>query len=256
MKTAAQIASHVQIRPIEAIWVLAAHFYATVVPLALCLVASHHWSYLEQSIQYPFLIFVAVGLLCAGSAFEVAQNTADRWYLTPETGSANGTGFCDFLFFWFVTAGQAVLALAIDGDALWVQLLAIGAVVICPMLYLLQRAVFLTMGITGVAVAVLGYQAFGDPVIFFQLLLPVVTMYFFGILLKTGAQVMHGLTTAAASSGVWFLVWAIHNGDAGTPVSWTLIAGVTVVTVVAGAVLRPVLIKLPTSPRVVRQVAA
>jgi hypothetical protein len=253
MTATQQIAGQVEIRGSEAVWVLGAHLYATLLPLILCVVVDHHWAYLSVRAHDPLLFYIAVGLLCIGSAFEVAQNTIDRWYLTPETASANGAGFCDFLFYWFVTAGQAVVAIAIDGGAVWVWSGATAAVLIFPLLYLKQVAIFAPMGVTGIMIAVVAYRTFGDPVIFLQLLLPVVTLYFFGLLLKTGAQVMHGFTTAAASSGIWFLVLAIHNGETSTPWSWTTVIVTVAATVLLGAALRPVLARLPASPRVVRR---
>jgi len=254
MTTAArQIAGQVEIRGPEAVWVLGAHLYATLIPLILCLAVTHHWDYLSANTHSPVLFYVAVGLLCAGSAFEVAQNTIDRWYLTADTASANGAGFCDFLFYWFVVGGQGVIALAIAGDAWWVQLGVFATIGIFPLLYLKQIAVFAPMGVIGILVAVTAYRAFGDPLIFLQLFLPVVTMYFFGLLLKTGAQLLHGCTTAAASSGIWFLFFAIHNGEAATPWGWGSIITITVVTLLAGAALRPALARLPASPRIVRQ---
>jgi hypothetical protein len=253
MKAADQVASQVELPWPVASWVLAAHFYATVLPLALAYATYLYWDYLTLNIFSPFLFYIVVGLYCAGSAFEVAQNTFDRWYLTEECGSALGAGFCDMVAFWFMTAGQAVMAVAIGGDQWWVIVIAVIAVLLFPVFYLRQKLIFLPMTVVGTLTAILAYLSFGDPVVFLLLLLAQVTMFFFHALLATGAQVLHGFTTAAASSGLWFVIWAIHNGEAGTPVSWYFVIGVVVAAVILRFVLWPVLTKLPMSPRVIRQ---
>jgi hypothetical protein len=247
--------SSVEIRGAEAVWVLGAHFYALVVPLVLCLVTSHHWGYLVATTDAPFLFYIAAVILVAGSAFEIAQNSIDKWYLTAETASANGVSFCDMLFYGFVTAGQGIMAVAIAGDTSWVSAIALAAVVIFPVCYLTQTAQYVPMGVTGLLVAVTGYQAFGDPIIFLSVFLPGATMYFFGALLKTGAQVLHGCTTSVASSGLWFFAWAVHNGDAGTPSSWWFGGGILAATAIVLAAAWPFVSKLPASTRVVRPVA-
>jgi len=248
-----QVLSSIEIRGGEAIWVLAAHLYAILVPLILVLVTNHHWDYLQSTTHNPSLFYIAAVLMAAGSAFEVAQNTIDQWYLTPEVASANGVGFCDMLAFWFMCAGQAVLAVGLAGDAWWVLPLAVLLVVAYPICYLTQTAHFLPPSLIGVLVAILCYQAFGDPFIFLSVFLGFTTIYFFMALLKTGAQLLHGFTTIAASSGLWFFRAAVENGEAGTPVSWGFLAIVIAATVALMGIAWPVLTKLPTSPRIVRQ---
>jgi hypothetical protein len=246
------VLANIEIRGPVAVWVLGAHFYAIVVPIVLCVVTSHHWEFLSQATHKPFLFYVAAVILAAGSVFEVAQNTIDKWYLTPATASANGVGLCDLLFYWFVTAGQGVMAIAIAGDAWWVNAIVLAAVLIFPVCYLTQTAQFAPMGIVGLLVAVTGYQAFGDPIIYLSVFLAGVTMYFFSLLLKTGAQSLHGLTTATASSGLWFFVWALHSAAAGTPNSWWVAVAILIVTIVVLGTLWPVLTRLSPSPRVAR----
>lgn len=118
-----QILSAVEIRWPEAAWVLGAHLFAVIVPLVLCVAVYSHWDYLLATTYRPFLFYVAVGMFCAASAFEVAQNAIDKWYLTENTGSTTDASFCDFLFFLMATTGQAVCAIvtavAIVGAALW-----------------------------------------------------------------------------------------------------------------------------------------
>ena len=245
------VLSEIQIRGPEAVWVLLAHLYALLVPIVLVLVTHHHWDYLAATTHDPFLFYIAAVLMTIGSTFEVAQNAIDKWYLTPETGSANGVGFCDMLAFWFFLAGQALIALGLAGDAWWVIAIATLAVVSFPASYLMQVQPFAASGVVGILVAVLGYRAFGDPVIFLPIFLGFVTVVFFNALLETGAQVLHGLTTVAASSGIWFFRWAVENGDAGAPNSWWFAGAILVVGAGLVVAIRPRMLKLPPSERVV-----
>ena len=250
---ARQVLASIEIRGLEAVWVLGAHLYAILVPLVLVLVTSHHWDYLQATVHDPFLFYVAAVLMAVGSGFEVAQNSIDRWYLTPEVASANGVGFCDMMAFWFVSIGQAFFAIGIAGDASWVVAFSVLTVVVYPICYLTQTAHLLPQSLIGVLIAVLIFMKFGDPSIFLSILLGFSTMVFFFALLKTGAQLLHGLTTASAASGAWFFRWAVENGEAGTPESWTLVIVVTIAVFVALAALWPLITRLPASRRVVVQ---
>lgn len=247
-----QVLDAIEIRGPEAVWVLTAHLYALLMPLTLCVAVYYNWDYLVASTYSPVLFYIAAGLLCAGSAFEVAQNAFDGWYLTSDSPSANGTGFADFLFYWLITAGQGLCALAIAGDIWWVGFITIAAVLLFPFCYILRMAYIAPMAAVSALTVCLAFVVFGDPVIFLQLLLGGVTMFFFGALLETGAQVIHGFTTVSASSGTWFFIHALFSGASGSSHSWALVAGVTGATIVAGLLLWPVLTRLPASERVNR----
>lgn len=245
----AQILSTLQIRGGEAVWVLSAHVYALLVPLAFCLAVIATWDYLVATTYNPFLFFVAACLLSAGGAFEAAQNTLDNWYLTADSPSANGVGLCDFLFYLLVTAGQAVSAVAIAGDRWWVVAVAVLSVLAVPPIYFRNGPYFAPLSVSSLLAIGLAFEAFGDPAVFLQLLGVAATMFFFGGLLRTQAQVLHGFTTVAASSGAWFLVWAIVSGANGTTTSWLTVAAITAVVLLLGVLLRPALYRLPASPR-------
>ena len=192
MSNAYRIGPDVRLPVATAIWVLSAHLYAILVPLLLMLAVHQHWDALQGLVAYPALFYVAAGIMMAGSAFEVSQNALDHWYLTPETGSANGTGFCDFMFFWFIVASQALVAAACAGDQLWVLLVAMLLVLIFPVLYMRQTLQFLPLAILGTLAALVAFVRLGDPIVFLQLILSPLTMFFFGYLLQTGNQVLHG----------------------------------------------------------------
>lgn len=247
-----QVLSAIHISAPEATWVLGAHFYALLTPLVLVTVTRHHWEYLVATVHAPSLFYVAAALSTAGSAFEVAQNAIDKWYLTPDTASASGVGFCDMLAFWFVTMGQSLAVLALAGESGWVMAAAAIAVIGYPVAYLTQVGHFTVPSLMGLLLAVLGYRAFGDPVIFLSVFLGFATLVFFGALLKTGAQVLHGFTTIVASSGIWFFAWAVHDGAAGRSNSWWLVGGIVVLGAAVVAAAWPLMTRLPASVRVIR----
>ena len=249
MKALRELAAEVELSGPLAVWVLLAHLYATLLPLSLCFVVHAQADYLAQVTDFPVLFYVAAALLSAGSAFEVAQNAQDHWYLTPETGSAKGSGFCDFLFHWFITAGQAAIAVAIAGRLLWVDVIAAAAVLALPLCYFTRVAVFAPLAVSGLLVAALALRAFGDPVILLQFVATGLTMYCFAGLLRTGNQALHGFTTAAAASGLLFLLWAMANGAAGTRVGWPVVLGVATVAGILAALTWPLLLRLPATPR-------
>lgn len=243
------IAADIQLPTGTAIWVLSAHLYALLLPLVLIMAVFHHWDALAELTAYPVLFYMAAGVMMAGSAFEISQNALDRWYLTAETGSAEGTGFCDFLFYWFIVASQGLVAVACMGDRDWVIVLAVFFTAVFPFLYIRQKLQFLPLTVLGLLATVAAWLSFEDPIIFLQLVLSPLTLYFFGLLLKTGNQVLHGFTTSAASSGVLFLAWGIHGGSEGTPQSWLTVIAAVIITGVAAVLLRPWLLRLPPTRR-------
>jgi hypothetical protein len=243
------LSDDIQLPVPTAVWVLGAHIYALLVPLVLITALLHHWQGVAERADYPVLLLFAAGLMMAGSAFEIAQNGIDKWYLTPATGSAEGTGFCDFLFYWFIVASQGFVALACMGENPAVLALSIVLIATFPFFYLRQIAPFMPLAVLGLLSVFTAYVRFEDPVIVLQLLLSPLTMYFFGLLLKTGAQMLHGFTTAAASSGVLFLAWGIHGGVEARPQSWEFVLTIIGITVLVAAALRPLLLKLEQTPR-------
>ena len=250
MKKGYRLQDDVQLPLPTAIWVLSAHFYALVVPpLVLIIAVYHHWEAMLVNTVYPVLFYVAAAVMMAGSAFEIAQNGFDRWYLTAETGSAEGTGFSDFMFFWLIVMSQGLLIVACVGDQAWIIALCLLLVAAFPFLYFRQKMPFLPLSVLGAGSMIAAYLSFGDPVIFLQLLLSQGTMYFFRCLLQTGAQVLHGFTTIAASSGILFLAWGIHGGSAGTPQSWVFVAVVAAAAILLAVLIRPALLRLPLTPR-------
>jgi hypothetical protein len=232
-----------------AIWVLSAHVFALLMPLLLIAAVTHHSTELSALTDYPVLFYVAAGFMMAGSAFEIAQNAIDRWYLTPEAGSANGTGFCDMLFYACIVASQGLVAVACMGDRIWVPLLTIAMTALFPFLYLRQFAQSLPLAVLGLLAAVTAWLQLGEPIVLLQLLLVPLTLYFFGGLLQTGNQALHGFTTLAASGGVLFLVWGIHAAATGASPGWVGVIAAAIAVALVALTLRPWVYSLPPTPR-------
>jgi len=244
-----RVLADMDIRGSLAVWVLGAHFYALLMPLALIWAAWEYTDYLAEVCDYPALLYFGAAWFSTGSAFEVAQNTMDRWYLTPDVPSANGVGMCDFLSYWFVGFGQGLIAIAIAGDSTWVWLAAVALIAAFPFTYFRQVAVHAPIGLMGIMVAVLAWLTFGDPVVFLMFALTGLTLFFFAALLNTGAQLLHGLTTIAASSGALLVPWAIVNGATGQQLSWLTVVLILAGTAALALLLRGPLNRLPPSPR-------
>lgn len=242
------IAADVRLPWPTAVWVLAAHLYALLVPLILMPMVAEYREFIAMRTVFPVLLPAAAGVMMAGSAFEIAQNALDRWYLTRETASAEGTGFCDLMFYWCIVWSQALVAVACAGVTPWVAVPAVVSVVALPLLYGRGQAQFVPLAVIGLTAVVSAYRSFPDPVVVVQLVLSPLTMFFFASLLQTGNQALHGFTTLFASSGVLFLAAGIHGAATGNPLSWVAVGLIALLTGSAIWVLRPLLARLPATP--------
>ena len=238
-----------QIRGLLAAWVFAAHACALLVPALLVAVCLRYQDFLARVSDYPRLFYLAATVFALASLFEVLQNSLDRWYLTPDCASANGIGLLDGLFYGCLTLGQGLVAVAIGGHSPTVIVIAIAATLAWPLTYLSAVAQFLPLSVVSLLAALLAWRAFGDPVVFLQFLFTAMTLYFFSLLLRTGQQALHGFTTLAACSGVLLLSLAIANGANARSVSWWMLIGVVVVSLLAGRLLWGPLSRLPASPQ-------
>ena len=238
MTAAADIFADIRLRGPVAVWVLAAHGWALFVPLALIAVLVVHGDYVAARVDYPWAFYIAAGVMMAGSAFEIAQNTIDRWYLTRECASAEGKSFCDLMFFWMIVASQALVIVACYGSWLWLTTLVVFLTVAYPWFYVRAKLDIAPLAILGTASVIAVWFRFDDPIVFLQLLISPLTGVLFSALLRTAAQSLHGFVTLVASSNPLFLVWAIQASSDGTPTSW-LVLGIGVISLIILIVLIP-----------------
>jgi hypothetical protein len=172
-----------------------------------------HSGFLSETIDRPDFLYYASGCLILGSLFEIIQNTKDRWYITAETASGKESGLFDGLFTFFILTGQALILIALMGNANWILWTAMLATLMTPIFYIKEQFVFLPTSIIGLLNVIIGFYIFSDPIIFLQLATVMMTLYFFNLLIRTKAQLFHGLTAISASSGIWFLIISVDNAS-------------------------------------------
>lgn len=232
-----------------AVWVLFAHSVVVLSPLYLMWVVYQNWDYLLAHTHNPHFFYLAAGLFFCSSPFEVAQNTVDKWYLTEDSGSGNGVGFCDFLFWLFIISGMVALTVAAYGGNSWLVYIASSAIVIYPFLYLLDGIPYPALGLAGLPAAIAMYLAFGDPMMFFLLLSPAVLVYFLTALFITGNQSLHGFVTLAGGAGLIIATWLISYCAKNPVHGWFEFVACLVVLVVLGFIGRPAIKRLPKTQR-------
>ncbi len=249
MTTVSRLAQAIRLPFGTAVWVLMAHLLTLLSPLVLLYVVQKEWLYVSGQMDFPFLFILAIILMMVSSAFEIAQNTIDEWFLTEDCASANGTSLCDFLFYAFLVLSMALIVIACAGSLWWVHVTILAGVIAFCGLYLTDHNPFPVLGIVGLASTLALYVTFDNPAVFLQMVCSQLTLYFFALLLTTGAQWLHGLTTGANAVGICVVAWAVNDAAQGQAASWLFVVGVALVTGLAALLLRPLFLKAqPTSP--------
>lgn len=228
-----------------ATWVFAAHVVALFSPLVISWQAMRHADALERVLDAPFMLHIAVGFFLLGSAFEIAQNTVDRWYYEGPYPA-----FCDLLFNTFIALGLGALGLAAGVDAWWVVLVVGVAAVAFPVLYLKDQTPYPATGVLAIVAVALLYDALRDPAILLLLLFTTgLNLYFLVLVVRTKAQSLHGAIALTNGLGLLWVPFAIDRSMAATPTPWSSVAivaaGITATALVAWRPLR----KLSATPR-------
>ena len=239
----------VDLPPLTALWVLGIHALALFIPLTLLVVVKQQAELVALRADYHDLFPLAVLLMMLGSAFEMTQNHSDRWYVTRESASADGKSSTDMLFYSFITLSQAVIIIACAGKTAWLSVPALLLALSQPFFYSGGRFVMVPLAAVGLLSGVVAYTTFGDPVILLQLGMPAVTAFFFGILLRTGNQFMHGLTTLSASFGVVLLAWGIQRSGSLVVDGWLVVIALVIGVLVLLLGTRRFLLSLKPTPR-------
>jgi hypothetical protein len=244
-----QIADSIDIRGGLALWVLTAHSWALLLPLLLIAVVTANADYVAANTDYGWVFYIVAGVMMAGSAFEIAQNTIDRWYLTPDCASAKGKSFCDLLFFWFIVASQGLVIFACFGSNLWLSIPILLLVLVYPWFYLRSKLDMVPLAVLGLGSVAAMWFSFGDPLVFLQLLISPLVGVFFAALLRSGAQFLHGFVTLLASSNGLFTAWVIHSAADGEPTPWTTVAVAAVLMIALLLAVPRATKNLTTTPR-------
>ena len=244
-----QIADSVDIRGGLAVWVLTAHSWALLLPLLLIAVVAANADYVTANTDYGWVFYIVAGVMMAGSAFEIAQNAFDRWYLTPDCASAEGKSFCDLLFYWFIVASQGLVIFACFGNNLWLSIAILLLVLVYPWFYLRSKLGMVPLALLGLGSVAAMWFSFGDPLVFIQLLISPLVGVFFAALLRTGAQFIHGFVTLLASSNGLFTAWVIYSAADGEPTPWTTVIIAAVLMIALMLAVPSATKNLTTTPR-------
>jgi hypothetical protein len=181
----------------------------------------------------------------AATAFETAQNSADRWHLTEVTRSV-----ADLFFNSLITVAACMYTIGFYGNG-WMSAVAIALTVVYPVAYIQNHPAHrgISGGVVGLATISL-FLVTGDPVAFLYLVGTVFGVYLIVLLFDYRSQWLHGW--AALTFGIGFLAypWAVVNAARGAPANWALVAGVTAAVILAAASLNLILPKLKVTPRI------
>jgi len=231
-----------------AIWVLFAHAVAQFTPLVLIFSIYDNWEFVIANTNAPGLFYAACALMMATSAFEIAQNTFDKWYLEPGMGSTTDPAFADFIFYLFSCSTFVIIIIACMGNLLWLIALSVLLLLLFIFLYMTDRPPFAVLGILSLISTVTLFLSFGNPIVFIQIVTGQLTVYFFSLLIKTKAQSMHGLTAFISCTGTWFIAWGIYGAASDEPKSWAFVIFLTIFFALAALLLKPRLEKLKPTP--------
>lgn len=241
---AQQLRKEFDLTPSMATWIVLTHFFVLACPLAFIWAVNAYGNQLPTPLANPTLVLIASAVYIGATAFEVAQNSADRWYLTEATRSVADLFFNSFMTvaFWLYIVGFVGLG--------WFALVAAVPTVLFPFAYIANHPSH--RGINGVVVLMATaslYWVTGDPAAFLFMVGTGVGVYFITFLIRRYAQVLHGW--AAFFFGLGFLSWpwAILNAANGTRISWTTFGVVTVIIVAVLAAMAPMLNKSAATPR-------
>jgi len=227
-----------------AIWVVITHIFVLLCPLLLIWAVDIYAGLLPQALANATLVQLASAVYIGATAFEVAQNSADRWYLTEATRSV-----ADLFFNSLMTVAFCMYAIGFYASS-WMSVVAVVLTIIYPFAYIRNHPSHRGINGTVVLLATVSlYRVTGDPVAFLFLVGNGLAVYFILFLMKQRAQLLHGW--AALVFGLAFLPWpwAIVSAARGEPTSWGWVIGITVMAGILAAGLTPFLKKMAPTPR-------
>lgn len=229
-----------------ATWVLTAHAMTLASPVLVLWVLYRNHAPLEAVLARPFLVYAAMALFLTGSAFEIAQNTIDRWYYEGPYPA-----FSDLLFNAMIVGGLGLLALAGPAPA-WLVAVVVLAVVAFPILYLTDRVPYPAMGVVGLAAVWSLYAALQTPVVVLLVVFSTgLNLYLLEVIVRTKAQAVHGAIALSNGIGMAVIALAIHQAATpAPPTGWAPTLAIAAgIAAVAAAAWRPLTNLAPTPRR-------
>ena len=241
---AQQLREEFDLTPPMAAWIVITHFFVLACPLVLMWAVNVYGGLLAQPFASPILVQLASAVYIGATAFEVAQNSADRWYLTEATRSV-----ADLFFNSFMTVAFCMYTIGFAGND-WMSIAAIVLTIAYPIAYIKDHPSYRGLNGAVVMLATISlYRVTGDPVAFLFMLGNGIGVFFIVFLIRQRAQILHGF--AAFTFGLGFLAWpwGIINAANGTQTSWLFVASVIGAVAAVAAALAPVLAKMQATPR-------
>ncbi len=228
-----------------AIWVLLAHAVALFSPLTLLWVGHDRGAALDDLLAAPFALHVAAALFLVASAFEIAQNTTDRWYYEGPYPA-----FSDLLFNAGIAFGLGALGLAAGIDRLWVVAVVVVAAAAFPVLYLAGRVPYPATGVLGIAGTGLLWHALDNPAVLLLLVFTTgLNLYFLELVVRTRAQSLHGAIALTNGVGLLTVPLAIDQAVRGEPMSLATVGLIAAAIGVAALLAWRPLSRLAQTPR-------
>jgi hypothetical protein len=225
-------------------WIVFTHIFVLASPLVLMWAVHTYGESLSGVFAYPVLVQFASAIYIGATAFEVAQNSADRWYLTEATRSVADLAFNAFMTMAFCMYTIGFLGLG------WVALVAIVLTIIFPFAYIANHPSHRGLSGTVVMIATIGlYWTTRDPAAFLFMVGSGLGVYFITMMVKRLAQWMHGFGAFFFGLGFLSWPWAIINAVNDTQLSWLTFAGITIAIVIVTAALTPMMSKAKETPR-------
>ncbi len=226
-----------------AVWVVITHIFVLACPLALIwAIYAYGW---QLPLANPVLVQFASAVYIAATAFETAQNSADRWYLTEATRSV-----ADLCFNSLITVAACMYTIGFYGNG-WMSAAAVALTVAYPVAYIENHPAHRTISGSVVVLATISlFAVTGDPVAFLYLVGNFFGVFLIVQLFKYRSQWLHGWAALAFGLGFLAYPWAVVNAGRGTPPSWALVAGVTAVVILVAGLLTAFVAKFKVTPRV------
>ena len=227
-----------------AVWIVSTHVFVLATPLVLLWATYEYADQLARPMASPAMVLVATAIYIAATAFEVAQNSADRWYLVEATRSV-----ADLFFNSLLTVAFCCYCIGF-GANVWLIGVAVLACIVYPFAYVFDHPSF--RALNGIVLLIACYSLFeltNDPMAFLFLLGNGLGVYTILYLFKRRAQWIHGL--AALLFGIGFLAWpaALINAANGNSISWPAAGIIVTAGIVLAAALTPALSRAKATPR-------
>jgi len=227
-----------------ALWVLLTHAFVLLSPLTLIWAVDAYGGQLVTPLAHPTLIQLASAIYIGAIAFELAQNSADRWYLTEATRSVADMAFNSFMMLAFCLYTIGFYA------NVWMSVAAVVLTLLYPFAYASSHPAQRVIGsIVPLLATTSLYLATRDPAALLFLVINGIAVYMIVMLIKTRSQWLHGW--GAFGFGLAFLTWpwAVANAAAGQPLSWLFAGAATTALILLALAVTPVIRGLPATPR-------